>query len=163
MRNDQGNTTNQDESDSIACVPTDTVLDSDEIPIGGLNAIRFANFEEKDWLDNDYIRALRKYLDDYNAGKEEDENLDQYKDKIKGQFVIGSASPFIAGGMFIQFIFIDSPSEMFTTWVYSDVDEDAGKITGYSVRDITLATDDSGFTKEEILELMKEHPELKIW
>ena len=159
----QGNTTNQDAIDSITSVSADTVPESDEAQYGGLNEIRFANFDDKDWLDNDYIRALRKYLDDYNAGKEENEILDQYMDKTKGQFVIGNAEPFIMGGMFIQFIFIDSPSDMFSAWVYSYVDEDAGKVTGYSVREISLATDDSGFTKEEILELMEEHPELKLW
>ena len=31
-----------------------------------LNDIRFDGWERSDWLDNEYIRTLRKYLDDYN-------------------------------------------------------------------------------------------------
>lgn len=34
-----------------------------------LNEIRFDGWERSDWLDNEYIRTLRKYLDDYNSGK----------------------------------------------------------------------------------------------
>ena len=67
------------------------------------------------------------------------------------------------GGLFIQFIFVDSPSELFQAWVYSDVDEDTEKITGYYVPDITIGEQNSGLTKEEILKQVKEHPELKLW
>ena len=52
---------------------------------------------------------------------------------------------------------------MFSAWVYSDVDEDREVVTGYSVRAIKLEDDNSGFTKGQILELVKEHPELKLW
>ena len=129
----------------------------------GLNGIRFAQFEEKDWLDNDYIRCLRKYLDDYLSGKIEDESLEPYKEIIKGKFVIGDVEPYLLGGMFIRFIFVDSPNNMFSAWVYSEVDEDREVVTGYSVRSITLQDDNSGITKSQILELSKEHPELKLW
>ncbi len=42
------------------------VLEEEEGNYKSLNDIRFADFDENDWLDNDYIRCLRKYLDDYN-------------------------------------------------------------------------------------------------
>lgn len=128
-----------------------------------LNDIRFADFKDEDWLDNDYIRCLRMYIDDYKNGKVEDSTLDKYKDKIQGQFVIGSAEPYLLGGLFIQFIFVDSPSDIFSVWVYSEVDEDTERVTGYSTRGITFEDENSGFTKERILELVKEHPELKLW
>lgn len=129
----------------------------------GLNDIRFAHFEDKDWLDNDYIRCLRKYLDDYLCGKIEDDGLEPYKEIIQGKFVLGDTEPFLLGGLFIRFIFLDSPNNMFSAWVYSDVDEDREVVTGYSVRAIKLEDDNSGFTKNRILELVKEHPELKLW
>lgn len=53
-----------------------------------LNDIRFDGWERNDWLDNEYIRTLRKYLDDYNKGIVSNPNLDPYKEQIKGQFVI---------------------------------------------------------------------------
>lgn len=37
-----------------------------------LNDIRFEGWKEQDWLDNEYIRALRKYIDAYNKGEIED-------------------------------------------------------------------------------------------
>ena len=47
-----------------------------------LNDIRFDGWERSDWLDNEYIRTLRKYLDDYNSGKVSNTNLDPYKEQI---------------------------------------------------------------------------------
>lgn len=142
------------------------IVDTAEYVGGGnksLNDIRFANFGEKDWLDNEYIRCLRRYLDDYNSGKIENEDLDPHKEKIKGKFVIGWAGPSLVGGMFIQFIFVDYPDDMFLAWVYSFVDEEAEKVLDYEVRSIHLDEEKSGFTKDEIFETMKEHPELKLW
>ena len=40
-----------------------------------LNDIRFAGWGKKEWADNDYIRAVRRYIDDYNNGKIKDEYL----------------------------------------------------------------------------------------
>ena len=76
---------------------------------------------------------------------------------------MGDTEPFLLGGLFIRFIFLDSPNNMFSAWVYSDVDEDREVVTGYSVRAIKLEDNNSGFTKSQILELVKEHPELKLW
>lgn len=57
----------------------------------GLNGIRFAHFTDEDWLDNEYIRCLRTYLDDYLRGKTQNEELDPYKDKMQGGFIITGA------------------------------------------------------------------------
>ena len=71
--------------------------------------------------------------------------------------------PFLLGGLFIQIIFIDNPEKVFTAWVYSDVDEDAEKVVGYTVRRISLDERKNELSKEQIFQEMKEHPELKLW
>lgn len=129
----------------------------------GLNDIRFANFTEKDWVDNEYIRCLRKYLDDFNSGNIKDEDLQPYKDKIRGEFVVASSTPYLFGGLLISIMFIDSPDDVFTGWVYSSVDEETETVIDYSVRGIWHEDEKSGFTKEEIFALLKEHPEFKLW
>lgn len=43
-----------------------------------INEIRFDGWTDKDWLDNDYIRALRKYIDTYCHGEIKNSDLDQY-------------------------------------------------------------------------------------
>ena len=128
-----------------------------------LNDIRFAGWEYEDWLDNDYIRALRTYLDDFHKGEIVNTALDAYKRDIEGQFVIANIEPYIMGGAFIQVCFMASPSKVFSSWVYSEVDEEKAVVTKYDCRGLTLETDDSGFTKERILQIMKEHPEIKAW
>ena len=129
----------------------------------GLNEIRFEEWSDNDWIDNDYIRALRAYIDDYNRGVISNSTLDQYKDVVKGKFAIGNTEPFLLGGLFIRFMFIDHPNLMFATWVYSDVDEVNEVVTDYHVRSIQLDSDEAPFTKEEIIRINKEHPELKFW
>ena len=106
---------------------------------------------------------MRKYIDDYNKGKIQDESLDKYKDKIKGKFVIAWAEPSLIGGLFIQYIFIDHPDDVFESWVYSTVDEEKEVVLDYEVRSVMLGDEKSGYTKQEILDLVKEHPELKLW
>ena len=129
----------------------------------GLNGIRFANFKDEDWLDNEYIRQLRLYLDEYNSGKLEDVELDPYKEKVRGKFVIWKAEPFLLGGLFIQLIFIDSPNDIFSSWVYSEVDEDTKSIMGYTVHGLKMEDEKSGFTKEQILKIVKEEEKIKLF
>lgn len=139
-------------------------LDEDDSLPESLNDIRFANFkEEEDWLDNDYIRALRQYVDDFNQGKIEDETLKPYRAATKGKFVIASVEPALLGGLFIMFTFIDQPDDIFSVWVYSDVDETTRQVTNYSVEGIKLEDIKSGMTKEEILKVVKERPEVKLF
>lgn len=139
------------------------VLEEEEGNYKSLNDIRFADFDENDWLDNDYIRCLRKYLDDYNNEKVKDDYLDQYREMLKGKFVIDNVEPFISGGLLIRFVFVDSPSHIFAAWVYSTVDEENETIAGYSVNGILYKEGNSGYTKKQILDIVKEHPELKLW
>lgn len=131
---------------------------------GSLNDIRFANFKtNKDWLDNEYIRTLRRYLDDYTAGKVENAELEPYKKGLKSKFVIYDTEPFIAGGLLVRVIFLDMPDKVFAGTVYSFVDEDTKTVTGYEFRGLYLETEESGLTKEEILQGVRETPDLKLW
>ena len=143
------------DTSAIECVDTTTKKT--------LNDIRFAGWEYEDWLDNDYIRELRLYINDYLSGEIEDSELDEYREDIKGKFVVANIEPYIMGGAFIQVCFIDCPNKIFASWVYSEVDEEKEIVLGYSCRGLSLQTEDSGFTKERILEIMKEHPEIKAW
>ena len=142
----------------------DSIQEGDSIGNGkGLNDIRFANFTDKDWFDNEYIRCLRKYLDDYNSGKVKDVDLDPYKEKVRGKFVIGAVEPYLLGGLFIRIVFVDYPEDIFTSWVYSSVDERTETILDYSVHGISHDEGESGFTKEDIQQYLKENPEQKQW
>ena len=129
-----------------------------------LNDIRFNNFTDEDWLDNEYFRSLRKYLDDFNSGKIEDGRLEPYKENVRGNFVIGAVEPALLGGLIIRFMFIDNPDDVFFSWVYGSVDEETKTIIDYSVRGINLDEFKSGLTKDDVLQLLKEHPEQsKVW
>ena len=141
--------------------PADSV--ESEGDFGGLNAIRFNHFTDDDWNDNEYIRCLRQYITDYNEGKIEDEELDAYKDKIRGKFVVFNIGPYIGGGAFIQIVFLDNPDDIFSCWVYSTVDEATETVVSYSVHSIRLNDEKSELTREEIQEIINEHPENKVW
>lgn len=128
-----------------------------------LNDIRFENWTSKEWCDNDYFRTLRAYIDACYKGEIEDEVLEPYKFALKGKFAIFNATPCVGGGMFVYFIFLDAPNKIFDTWVYSYVDEDTETVVDYQVRGVQIIEEDAGFTKEEILSIIKEHPENKLW
>lgn len=140
---------------------TDTMFSNDFTP--SLNDIRFSGWTEEDWIDNDYIKALRAYLDEFQAGRIEDEELAPYKDKINCQFVVGYIGQFLGGGAFIDIIFLDLPNRVFSSWVYSYVDEETNVITGYEVRSVTIQEELIEISKEEILNDVKEDPNLKLW
>lgn len=80
-----------------------------------LNEIRFDGWERSDWLDNEYIRTLRRYLDDYNKGVVSNPDLYPYKEQIKGQFVIYDITPYLLGGAFIRITFLDMPDRVFSS------------------------------------------------
>ena len=128
-----------------------------------LNDIRFANFEAKDWLDNEYIRTLRRYLNDFQKRNIEDDILEPYRNETKGKFIIYNVQPYIGGGLLIHFVFIDHPENIFWAHVYSDVDVEAEKVTGYHVNNVDMEKEKNSATKEEMLQVIKEHPELKLW
>jgi hypothetical protein len=114
-------------------------------------------------LDNEYIRTLRRHLDAYLNGEISDPHLDEYKKNIKGKFIIANIEPYLLGGAFIQFSFIEKPNKVFSVWVYSEVDEEKETISNYECRGLRLEEYESDFTKEEILQISAEHPELKLW
>lgn len=147
---------------TTASLPELTVEDETEDNVS-LNDIRFANFSDEDWLDNDYIRALRLYLDEVAAGKTINEELTPYLDIIKGKFVILNIEPAIMGGTFMYIAFIDHPQDMFVAWVYSIVDPDTNAIGPYENHFVTHEEKPIELTKEQILQIMEEHPELKLW
>lgn len=142
-----------------------SVLDNDddtETSVS-LNDIRFANFSDADWLDNDYIRSLRLYLDEVATKKAVNENLEPYLDVIKGKFVILNIEPALMGGAFIYIAFVDHPKDMFVAWVYSEVDPKTNAIGPYETRMVAHDDQPLDLTTEHIMQIVKEHPEIKLW
>ena len=127
-----------------------------------LNDIRFDGWERNDWLDNEYIRTLRKYLDDYNSGKVSNTNLDPYKEQIKGQFVVYDINSYLLGGALIRITFLDMPDRVFSCWIYN-VDEKKEKVESYEFRSISIEEEKTDMTKEDILQVIKEMDGLKLW
>lgn len=128
-----------------------------------LNEIRFDGWERSEWLDNEYIRTLRKYLDDYNNGIVSNPALDPYKEQIKGQFVIYDINPYLLGGALIRITFLDMPDRVFSSWIYSNVDEKKEIVESYEFRSISIEEETTGMTKEDILQAIKEMEGLKLW
>lgn len=141
-----------------------TLQTTDTISSGKtLNDIRFKDWDRSDWLDNEYIRTLRKYLDDYNKGIVSNTNLDPYKEQIKGQFVIYDINPYLLGGAFIRITFLDMPNRVFSSWIYSEVNEDKEIVESYEFRSISIEEETTDITKEDILQAIKEMDGIKLW
>lgn len=128
-----------------------------------LNEIRFDGWDRSDWLDNEYIRTLRRYLDDYNNGKVSNANLDPYKKQVKGKFVAYDITPYLLGGVLIRITFLDMPDRVFSSWIYSNVDEQKEIVESYEFRSISIEEETTGMTKEDILQAVKEMDGLKLW
>jgi hypothetical protein len=128
-----------------------------------LNDIRFDGWTKKEWADNEYIRAVRRYIDDYNSGKIKDEYLDEYKQCIQGKFVIADIQPYLIGGALIYIIFYDNPKHTFSAHVYSDVDEKTRGVSNYECRGLRNENLDLKFSQEDIRQFLKECPEHKMW
>lgn len=128
-----------------------------------LNDIRFDGWERSDWLDNEYIRTLRKYLDDYNSGKVSNANLAPYKEQVKGKFVVYDINSYLLGGVLIRITFLDMPDRVFSSWIYSNVDEQKEIVESYEFRSISIEEETTGMTKEDILQAVKEMDGLKLW
>ena len=154
-------TENITESETIDAIPTDTI----DKNAGGdtLNDIRFAGWGKKEWADNDYIRAVRKYIDDYNSGKIENTDLDEQKKYIQGKFAIADIQPYLTGGALIYIIFHDNPEQTFSAHVYSDVDEKTRVVSNYECRSLKNENIDLKFSQEDILQFLKECPEHRLW
>lgn len=128
-----------------------------------LNDIRFAGWTRKEWADNEYIREVRKHIDAYNRGEIEDPGLDEYKEYIKGKFVIGDIKPGLWGGAFMYIVFFDHPDKTFSVLVYSDVDEETRTVSNYKCYGLQLEDFDLGYSQEDILQFLKECPEHRLW
>ena len=128
-----------------------------------LNDIRFDGWTKKEWADNEYIRAVRKYIDAYNNGEIENPDLDKYKHYMQGKFIIADISPCMWGGVFIYLSFYDYPDKVFAAMVYSDVDEKTRVVSNYECRSLTYEDLDMEITQEEIRQFLKECPEHRMW
>lgn len=128
-----------------------------------LNEIRFDGWERSEWLDNEYIRTLRKYLDNYNNGLVSNPALDPYKEQIKGQFVVYDINPYLLGGALIRITFLDMPDRVSSSWIYSNVDEKKEIVESYEFRSISIEEETIDMTKEDILQAIKEMEGLKLW
>ena len=141
-----------------------TLQTTDTISTGkSLNDIRFDGWERSDWLDNEYIRTLRKYLDDYNNGIVSDPALDPYKEFIKGQFIVYEINPFILGGAYIRIVFFNMPDRIFSSWIYSEVNEDKEMVGNYELHFISIDEETTDMTKWDILQAIKEMDGIKLW
>lgn len=134
---------------------------------GGDNEIRFKDWGEKEWLDNDYIRELRNFFNAYYNGEiydEQYEDLAPYKSLMKSKFAVLNIVPYPAGGAFIGVVFLDNPRIVFEAWVYSFVVGDVkGAIDGYEVRHCERYEKEINLTKETIFRSIKENPLNKLW
>ena len=129
-----------------------------------LNDIRFDGWDRAKWADNEYIRTVRRYLDAYNNGETKNANLDEYKDYIKGKFVIGDIQPCImGGGAFMYIIFYNNPEKVFTTMVNSSIDEETKEVYDYCCMGLKLEDFESGYTQEDIKQFLKDYPHHKMW
>ena len=139
-------------------------IDEEHSPMGEtLNDIRFDGWEKEEWADNEYIRAVRKYIDAYLKGEITDPYLDQYKEYITGKFVIGDINPGLWGGAFMYIVFFDHPDKMFSVLVYSDVDEEKRTVSNYQCMGLKLEDTNANFTQEEILQFLKQYPDHRLW
>ena len=58
-----------------------------------LNDIRFEGWTTAEWLDNDYIRELRRYIDACSEGEVDDQTLLAHKEVLKSKFIVGHIEP----------------------------------------------------------------------
>ena len=128
-----------------------------------LNDIRFDGWTDEDWLNNDYIRTLRSYINACYRGEEVCEALTPFHEESQSKFVILAIEPALIGGTYILFSFLDAADKVFSTTVYSFVDEEEEKIMGYEVRYIRLLDQESGYTKVEYETYAKEDPRIILW
>lgn len=130
----------------------------------GLNGIRFEEWSDKEWLNNNYIRSVRLYIDAYNLGLVKDEALDKHKAALKGKFCICSIEPFVYGGAWIHIAFVNDTSFSLRAWVYSFVDgNNPATISGYDVRSVELIDKPLGLTTEELQDALKQSPYNTLW
>lgn len=151
------------ESESADSTETVFIGRTDSVNTKSLNEIRFGEWSDEDWYDNDYLRELRHYLNQVYEGQIKDEKLQPYIPLFKSSFTVYKVEPFFTGGLYVQIVFIDSPTQVFEANIYSYVDELTETIDDYEVRGVIPSDIESHFSKEQILELIEAHPEIKLY
>lgn len=161
------NKTNESYAVEDSAVDANSYSEVNEVADNGeketLNDIRFGGWTTKEWADNDYIRAVRNYINAYNSGEIENSNLDDYKKYVQGKFIIADIQPYIAGGTLIYIIFYDNPELTFSAHVYSEVDEKTRVVSNYECRGLKIENLNLEFSQEDILQFLKECPEHRLW
>ncbi|MBR4064402.1 MAG: hypothetical protein IKK02_03985 [Tidjanibacter sp.] len=150
-------------SETTDIVPDSLSNNTEDDVVESLNEIRFDGWGKSEWLDNDYIRAVRKYINEYLNGNICNPDLDEYKDVLKGKFVVYEILPYLAGGAFIYIIFYDNPKYIFASGVRSSVDEETREVYDYYCGGLRLQTSECDITQEEIKKAIDNDPELKLW
>lgn len=148
---------------TVALIAVPALCSAQEQSHRSLNDIRFDGWTDEDWLNNDYIRTLRSYINACYRGEEVCEALPPFREESQSKFVILAIEPALIGGTYILFSFLDAADKVFSTTVYSFVDEEEEKIMGYEVRYIRLLDQESGYTKEEYETYAKEDPRIILW
>ena len=148
---------------AVALITMPALCSAQEQSHRSLNDIRFDGWTDEDWLNNDYIRTLRSYINACYRGEEVCEALTPFREESQSKFVILAIEPALIGGTYILFSFLDAADKVFSTTVYSFVDEEEEKIMGYEVRYIRLLDQESGYTKEEYETYAKEDPRIILW
>ena len=148
---------------AVALIAVPAFCSAQEQSHRSLNDIRFDGWTDEDWLNNDYIRTLRSYINACYRGEEVCEALTPFRKESQSKFVILAIEPALIGGTYILFSFLDAADKVFSTTVYSFVDEEEEKIMGYEVRYIRLLDQESGYTKEEYETYAKEDPRIILW
>jgi hypothetical protein len=130
-----------------------------------LNDIRFGDWTDEDWCDNDYFRYLRKCFDNYYKNEiiPDDVDLQPYKSVLSDKFYIGNVEPFIMGGLFITIGFLNTPQILYNAVIYSHVDMETETVTGFTLMNFSQSEQTTDLTRGQILKLIKEHPENKLW
>lgn len=144
---------------AIAIFATTSLCSAQE----SLNDIRFEGWTTAEWLDNDYIRELRRYIDSCSEGEVDDQTLLAHKEVLDSKFVVGHIEPAIYGGVFIYFTFLDAPRKVFYTQVYSYVNPDTKEVETYEVRGVFLNDEEMDYTREGLLYIVENYPEHKLW
>lgn len=140
------------------------VLKDPETANDGLNGIRFEEWGDKEWLDNNYIRSVRLYLDAYVLGLVKNEAFDKHKSAMKVKFIICQIKPFMGGGAWIHIAFVNDTSFLLRFWVYSFVKEgNPIAIEGYDVRSVDLIEEPLGIAPEEMKDILKQNPHNQLW
>ncbi len=137
------------------------VLKDPETANDGLNGIRFEEWGDKEWLNNNYIRSVRLYLDAYVLGLIKNEGFDKHKAAMEGKFCICSIEPCVYGGVWMHIAFVNDTSFSLRFWVYSFVADNT--ISGYDVRGADLIDEPLGITPEEIKDILKQNPLNQLW